>query len=71
MDDGQIVLPLAAASIFMEAFDSALLAVGGTRIWTDGKCKSTAKLLGSELARSEVPSSWRDGVVQENVQVAA
>ena len=69
MDDGQIVLPPAAASIFLEAFDSALLAVGGTRIGTDGKCKSTAKLLGSELARSEVPSSWCDGVVQETCKL--
>ena len=60
MDDGQIVLPPAAAQVFVRAFDAALTRVGGTRISGDGKFKSTAKLLGSVPAVAAVPADWCD-----------
>ena len=60
MDDGQVALPPAAAAIYVKAFDSALSRIGGTRVGTDGKKKSTAKLLGSASALAAAPLDWFD-----------
>ena len=62
MDDGQVVAPPAAASIYVRAFDEALARAGGSRIGADGKRKSTAKLLGTSDAVSAVPEGWAEAL---------
>ena len=46
MDDSQIVLPGAMVDFYLEAFDAALAACGGTRLAADGSFKSFARALG-------------------------
>ena len=63
MDDGQVVLPPEFAATYLEAFDAALRAAGGTRIAGE-EFKSIARLLGSPEACARVPPTWCRGVVQ-------
>ena len=71
MDDGQIILPTSFATTYLEAFDAALLRVGGTRVGADGKFKSVARAVGSPAACARLDASWAEGIVARTCRVAA
>ena len=68
MDDGQLVMPPEHVAAFLAAFDTHLGQVGGSRVSTDGKMKSTAKLLGAAGAAEALGDEWTHGV-QETCEI--
>ena len=68
-DDGQVILPPDAVDLYLRAFDASLSAVGGTRVGTDGKVKSTVKLLGPPGAMAATPGEWCTEYVSTSCKV--
>ena len=68
-DDGQVVLPPDAVELYLRTFDASLSAVGGTRIGTDGKVKSTVKLLGPLEGIAATPGEWCTAYVSSSCKI--
>ena len=67
MDDGQVCLPPEFVSAYLQAFDSALRDVGGSRI-AGAELKSTARLCGTAAAIAAAPSDW-DSVAKHSCKI--